>query len=115
MQSCNVALMQIAETEGRKTFAKYQNVFCFGKTTHVDLYGEAAGLVYPEEKLNPEKARHYIAVSLRKEFASENGTELNSVLPKMSPLNPNYLTKKHTVFQKITALVEKFKGVSENV
>lgn len=68
-----------------------------------------------EEKLNPEKARHYIAVSLRKEFASENGTELNSVLPKMSPLNPNYLTKKHTVFQKITALVEKFKGVSENV
>lgn len=68
-----------------------------------------------EEKLNPEKARHYIAVSLRKEFASENGTELNSVLPKMSPLNPNYLTKKHTVFQKITALVEKFKGVGENV
>ena len=30
MQSCNVALMQIAETEGRKTFAKYQNVFGFG-------------------------------------------------------------------------------------
>lgn len=68
-----------------------------------------------EEKLNPEKARHYIAVSLRKEFASENGTELNSVLPKMSPLNPNYLTKKHTVFQKITALVEKFKGVGGNM
>lgn len=68
-----------------------------------------------EEKLNPEKARHYIAVSLKKEFASENGTELNSILPKMSPLNPNYLTKKHTVFQKITALVEKFKGVGGSV
>lgn len=53
MQSCNVALMQIAETEGRKTFAKCQEVFGFGKTTHVDLAGEAAGLVYPEEKLNP--------------------------------------------------------------
>ncbi len=53
MQSCNVALMQIAETEGRKTFAKYQEVFGFGKTTHVDLAGEAAGLVYSEEKLNP--------------------------------------------------------------
>ncbi len=53
MQSCNVALMQIAETEGRKTFAKYQEVFGFGKATHVDLAGEAAGLVYPEEKLNP--------------------------------------------------------------
>ena len=78
-----------------------------------------------EEKLNPEKARHYIVdgqsmtiseiVSLKKEFASENGTELNSILPKMSPLNPNYLTKKHTVFQKITALVEKFKGVGGSV
>lgn len=53
MQSCNVALMQIAQTEGRNTFAKYQNVFGFGKTTHVDLYGEAAGLVYSEDKLNP--------------------------------------------------------------
>lgn len=56
-----------------------------------------------------------IALSLKKEYASENGTELNSILPKMSPLNPNYLTKKHTVFQKITALVEKFKGVGGNI
>ena len=36
---------------------------------------------------------------------------LNAVLPKMSPLNPQYLTKKQTVFQKIAAFVEKFKGV----
>lgn len=53
MYSCNVALMQIAEKEGRSTFAKYQNVFGFGKTTNVDLYGEAAGLIYQEDKLNP--------------------------------------------------------------
>lgn len=53
MQSCNVALMQIAATEGRKTFAKYQDVFGFGSTTNVDLYGEASGLVYSEDKLNP--------------------------------------------------------------
>lgn len=33
------------------------------------------------------------------------------VLPKMSPLNPLYLTKKQTVFQKVAAFVEKFKGV----
>jgi glutamate-1-semialdehyde 2,1-aminomutase len=49
--------------------------------------------------------------SLKREFASENGTELNAVLPKMSPLNPQYLTKKQSVFQKIAAFVEKFKGV----
>lgn len=52
MYSCNVALMQIALAESRTTFSKYQNVFGFGKTTGVDLIGEAAGLIYDEEKLN---------------------------------------------------------------
>ncbi|MDD2662147.1 MAG: type I restriction endonuclease subunit R [Dechloromonas sp.] len=63
------------------------------------------------ENLNAEAARRYIATSLKREFASDNGTELNAVLPKMSPLNPQYLTKKQSVFQKIAAFVEKFKGV----
>ncbi|MGE4531256.1 MAG: HsdR family type I site-specific deoxyribonuclease, partial [Acidithiobacillus sp.] len=63
------------------------------------------------ESLNAEAARRYITASLKREFASENGTELNAVLPKMSPLNPQYLTKKQSVFQKIAAFVEKFKGV----
>jgi hypothetical protein len=40
-----------------------------------------------------------------------NGTELNSILPKMSPLNPHYLTKKQSVFQKIVSFVDKFKGI----
>ncbi len=52
MYSCNVALMRIALDEGRSTFSKYQNVFGFGKTTGVDLTGEAAGLIYDEERLN---------------------------------------------------------------
>lgn len=52
MYSCNVALMRIALDEGRSTFSKYQNVFGFGKTTGVDLVGEAAGLIYDEERLN---------------------------------------------------------------
>jgi ATP-binding cassette subfamily F protein uup len=63
------------------------------------------------ENLNAEAAKRYISTSLKREFASENGTELNAVLPKMSPLNPQYLTKKQSVFQKIAAFVEKFKGV----
>jgi type I restriction enzyme R subunit len=63
------------------------------------------------EGLNAEAARRYIASSLKREFASENGTELNSILPRMSPLNPQYLTKKQSAFQKIAAFVEKFKGV----
>ncbi|MCL6264483.1 type I restriction endonuclease subunit R [Craterilacuibacter sp. RT1T] len=63
------------------------------------------------ESLNAAAARRYISNSLKREFASENGTELNAILPKMSPLNPQYLTKKQSVFQKIAAFVEKFKGV----
>jgi type I restriction enzyme R subunit len=63
------------------------------------------------ESLNAEAARRYITTSLRREYASDAGTELNSILPKMSPLNPQFLTKKHSVFQKISAFVEKFKGV----
>ncbi|QBF27405.1 type I restriction endonuclease subunit R [Pseudomonas tructae] len=67
------------------------------------------------ENLNDEAARRYITTSLKREFASDSGTELNSVLPKMSPLNPQYLTKKQSVFQKIAAFVEKFKGVGGQI
>jgi type I restriction enzyme R subunit len=67
------------------------------------------------ENLNTEEARRYITSSLKREYASENGTELNTILPKMSPLNPQYLTKKQTVFQKIAAFVEKFKGVGGKI
>lgn len=75
---------------------------------------EAAALI-SAENLNEEAAKRYISVSLKREYASENGTELNAVLPKMSPLNPHYLTKKQSVFQKIAAFVEKFKGVGGKV
>lgn len=71
---------------------------------------EAQALI-DEEQLNADAAKRYITNSLKRDFASDNGTELNAVLPKMSPLNPRYLTKKQTVFQKISAFVEKFKGV----
>lgn len=75
---------------------------------------EAANLI-AEEKLNVDAAKRYIQTSLKREFASENGTDLNAILPKMSPLNPQYLTKKQSVFQKIAAFIEKFKGVGGSV
>lgn len=71
---------------------------------------EALALI-AEENLNEEEAKRYITASLKREYASENGTELNALLPKMSPLNPQYLTKKQSVFRKLTLFVEKFKGV----
>ncbi|MCA9507935.1 MAG: type I restriction endonuclease subunit R [Leptospiraceae bacterium] len=63
------------------------------------------------ENLNEDAAKRYILTSLKREYASEHGTELNSTLPKMSPLNPQYKTKKQNVFKKISDFVEKFKGV----
>jgi len=67
------------------------------------------------ENLNADAAKRYITTSLKREFASDNGTELNAVLPNMSPLNPQYLSKKQSVFQRIAAFVEKFKGVGGQV
>ena len=71
---------------------------------------EAAELI-AEENLNEEAAKRYIQLSLKREYASENGTDLNGILPKMSPLNPQYRTKKQSVFRKIASFVEKYKGV----
>ncbi len=67
------------------------------------------------ENLNTEAAKRYITTSIKREFASDNGTELNSILPKMSSLNPLYLTKKQSVFEKMSAFVEKFKGVGGQI
>ncbi|HBN5804559.1 TPA: type I restriction endonuclease subunit R [Escherichia coli] len=75
---------------------------------------EAEALI-KEENLNEEAAKRYIRTSLKREYATENGTELNETLPKLSPLNPQYKTKKQTVFQKIVAFIEKFKGVGGQI
>lgn len=82
----------------------------FFKFAQMEQKREAEELI-SEEELNVEATKRYLLISLRREYASENGTELNEILPKMSPLNPKYLTKKQSVFRKISAFVEKFKGV----
>ena len=75
---------------------------------------EATELI-TDENLKEEEAKRYISASLKREYASENGTALNALLPKMSPLNPQYLTKKQSVFQKISLFVDKFKGVGGKI
>ncbi|MEZ5005725.1 MAG: hypothetical protein R2738_06375 [Bacteroides graminisolvens] len=60
--------------------------------------------------MKKKEAKRYITNSLKREFASENGTDLNAILPKMSPLNPLYLTKKQSVFKKLISFM-KFKGI----
>ncbi|EHZ9980302.1 HsdR family type I site-specific deoxyribonuclease, partial [Escherichia coli] len=75
---------------------------------------EAEALI-KEENLNEDAAKRYIRTSLKREYATENGTELNETLPKLSPLNPQYKTKKQAVFQKIVSFIEKFKGVGGKI
>lgn len=113
--------------------AKESLIVDFINQTNLDELGNKAGVIeaffafaqaeqrreaeelITDEKLNVEAAKRYIATSIKREYASENGTELNSILPKMSPLNPRYLTKKRDVFQRISAFIDKFKGVGGKI
>ena len=104
----------INQTDLDKILDKANVIDAFFTFAQAEQLREAQELINAEN-LNAEAARRYITTSLKREFASDNGTELNAVLPKMSPLNPQYLTKKQSVFQKIAAFVEKFKGVGGKV
>lgn len=113
--------------------AKESLIVDFINQTDLDELGDKAGVIeaffafaqaeqrreaeelITDEELNADAAKRYIATSIKREYASENGTELNSILPKMSPLNPQYLIKKRDVFQRISAFVEKFKGVGGKI
>lgn len=100
----------INETDLKTIQDKANVIDSFFKYAQGKQKKEASELII-DENLNEEEAKRYITASLKREFANENGTELNTILPKMSPLNPQYLTKKQSVFQKISAFVDKFKGV----
>lgn len=104
----------INQTDLDKIGDKASVIDAFFTFAQAEQQREAQELI-SDENLNAEAARRYITNSLKREFASENGTELNAILPKMSPLNPQYRTKKQSVFQKIAAFVEKFKGVGGKV
>ncbi|EJZ7972582.1 TPA: type I restriction endonuclease subunit R [Vibrio vulnificus] len=86
----------------------------FYKFAQEELKREANDIIV-SEKLKEDAAKRYIASSLKRSYASENGTALTDALPKLSPLNPQYRTQKQTVFQKIAAFVEKFKGIGETI
>lgn len=65
-----------------------------------------------DEGLNAEEAKRYITTSLKREFASENGTELNAILPKMSPLNRSILQKSKGSFSVLLPLWKSLRGLA---
>lgn len=104
----------INETELDKLQDKVNVIDSFFAYAQGKQKAEALEII-TEENLNEEEAKRYITASLKREYASEKGTQLNALLPQMSPLNPLYLTKKQIVFQRITSFVEKFKGVGGEI
>ena len=54
MNSCNDAMMHMAEDIGKEDYYKYQNIFNFGLKTNIDLPGEARtdSLIYTLENTN---------------------------------------------------------------
>jgi len=82
----------------------------FYKYAEIERAREANELI-SDEGLNEVAAKRYISRSLKRGAVNDNGTELNTILPQMSPLNPKYLSKKQSVLQKLIAFVEKFKDI----
>lgn len=75
---------------------------------------EASQLI-EEEQLNVEAAKRYILNSLKREFASDKGTEINETIPNYTPLKQECVIKKKNVLKRISEFVDKFKGVGGSV
>lgn len=104
----------IHQTDLEQIYDKAQMIEAFFQYAQQVQQQEAQYLI-EEEKLNKEPAKRYLSTSLKRGVASDTGTALNEVLPKLSPLNPQYRTKKQSVWQKIQAFVEKFKGIGGQI
>lgn len=76
---------------------------------------EEAELLIDEEGLKKEEAKYYIRSSLKREIATDEGTDLTDTLPHMNRLSPEYRAKKKTVFQRISQFVEKFRGIGSSL
>ena len=55
--SCNDAMMQIADQMGAEEFLKYQKIFNFGSATGIDLPGEASGIIHTADRLGTKSTR----------------------------------------------------------
>lgn len=69
-----------------------------------------------EEFIKSEKFNERVTnrdSSLKRVYASANGIEFNEILSKMSPVNPQCLIKKQSIFQRIASFVEKVKEVGK--
>lgn len=98
-QSCNVALMHIADVTGENTYLKYFEEFNFGLKTNIDLTGEArtASLVFNSETMGPTE----LATS---SFGQGyNVTMIQMISAFCSLVNGGYYYEPHMVSQILSA------------
>ena len=98
-QSCNVALMHIADTTGESTYLKYFEEFNFGLKTNIDLTGEArtASLVFNSDSMGPTE----LATS---SFGQGyNVTMIQMITAFCSMINGGYYYEPHMVSQILSA------------
>ncbi len=91
--SCNDALMQIAEAMGAESFLKYQKVFGFGSTTGIDLPGESSGLIHSTSSM-ADSSTELATSSFGQGFTCTMIQELAAIC---SAINGGYYYKPHVV------------------
>ncbi|MDR2648216.1 MAG: PASTA domain-containing protein [Clostridiales bacterium] len=95
--SCNVALMEIAEKMGRDLFYKYRGDFGYGEKTGIDLPGENAvsdpWLMFSLDQLNPVELA---TSSFGQGFSS---TAIQAITSFSAVINGGYLVKPYVVSQ----------------
>ena len=93
--SCNVALMTMAESIGVDYFTRYQHIFGFGEYTGIDLPGEAgtAGLLYTADNMTA------VDLATNSFGQSFNVTMVQLITGFSSLINGGYYYEPHVVKQ----------------
>ena len=105
--SCNDAMMQIADQMGAEEFLKYQKVFNFGSITGIDLPGEAAGIIHTAERLGT-KSTELASASFGQGYTC---TMIQEVAALCSVINGGYYYRPHVV----SKILDENGNVKENV
>lgn len=92
-QSCNPAMIEIAQKMGTETFYKYQRDFGFGERTGIDLPAEANGILHPYDNIGPVELA---TMSFGQGFT---GTSVQALTAFSAIINGGNLMKPYVVSQ----------------
>jgi len=104
----------ISNTDMDEIEDKSEIIEQFDQFARVERHKEVQMLI-KSESLNDKAAKRFIQKSLQIGYVSEIGNDLDEILPRMSPLNPNTQSKRQIVFEKLNELVDKFQGIGGEV